>query len=130
MKKCFAFQRSKQITDPKFFQKNQEKLIAGKNTGFNPNSERIYAQLTQPSQDFVYFFVYYQVNWSKDQQQPSGVMEKAVDIWCSLPLVQTLLTSSFFLFLFSPKNFLEELLWGNPRLAEEISEVKMIKLRL
>ena len=55
-------------------------IIAGKNTGFNPNSERIYAQLTQPSQDFVYFFVYYQLNWSKNQQQPSGLMDKAVDI--------------------------------------------------
>ena len=91
-----------------------QKLIAGKNTGFNPNSERIYAQLTQPSQDFVYFFVYYQVNWDKNQQQPSGVMDKAVDIWCSLPLVQTLLTSIFFFISFFSKELFRGTTLGEP----------------
>ena len=58
-------------------------------------------------------------------------MDIASDLWCSLPPVQILLTTNVFFLLFFLPRTLRGTAYGHlPRPAEEISEFKLIKLRL
>ena len=63
--------------------------------------------------------------------KPARLMVIALDLWCSLPPVQILLTTNVFFLLFFLPRTLRGTTYGHlPRPAEEISEFKLIKLRL
>ena len=75
------------------------------------------------------------VNKAKREQhfvnKPDSWMDIASDLWCSLPPVQILLTTNVFFLLFFLPRTLRGTTYGHlPRPAEEISEFKLIKLRL